>query len=131
MKSFPASVQRKPSEKISILTEEEGVDEGTSTENVVLSSLVKYHKREAKPYWWSYFDAMTANDGDLILDSAILVACSLIESDGKSYKYQFQTKNTNSLKAIKFIVSTHQSKKQQVPRLLHLMKNQTSSPALK
>ena len=71
------------------MTEEEGVDEGTSTENVVLSSLVKYHKREAKPYWWSYFDAMTANDGDLILDSAILAACSLIESDGKSYKYQF------------------------------------------
>lgn len=86
---FPASVQRKPSETISVVTEERDVDIPTNVEDVVLGSLVKYHKREAKPYWWSYFDCMTANDGDLILDSAILAACSLIESKGKLHKYQF------------------------------------------
>ena len=44
----------------------------------VLNDVAEYHKREGKPYWWSYFDATTASDEDLILDSAVLAACEKI-----------------------------------------------------
>jgi predicted RecB family nuclease len=86
---FPDHVIRQPSLEIAPANVEEPVAQLESEEQIILDSLVKYHKREAKPYWWGYFDAMTAADGELVLDSAVLAACSHIKTEEQLYHYSF------------------------------------------
>ena len=38
----------------------------------IAKAIEKFHEREKKPFWWSYFDAKTRDVEDLILDSSIL-----------------------------------------------------------
>ena len=56
---------------------------------LILDALIKYHKREAKPYWWGHFDALTATDGDLLLDSSVLAACTRAGSDDERLLFRF------------------------------------------
>ena len=86
---FPDHVIRQPSSEIVPASMEEPVAQLESEEQIILNNLVKYHKREAKPYWWGYFDAMTATDGQLILDSAVLAACTHIKTEEQLYHYSF------------------------------------------
>ena len=67
---------------------ESETDEADSAQ-IILDSLRKYHTREAKPYWWGHFDALVATDGDLILDTSVLAACSQINSAEKLYQFSF------------------------------------------
>ena len=46
-------------------------DDKSKNENLAIA-ISQFHKKEDKPYWWSYFDAKSSAVEDLILDSSIL-----------------------------------------------------------
>ena len=67
-------------------------DEKSKNENLAIA-ISQFHKKEDKPYWWSYFDAKKSVVEELILDSSILAGLTKkIEKKGLQigeYKYYF------------------------------------------
>ena len=89
---------------------EEEIEE-MSVDQEIAVSLASYHKRETKPYWWSFFDCKTRSVDDLLNDSSVLAGLHLIniENDAdditeKKYSFQEQDHKFSSGDQVTFII---------------------------
>lgn len=63
-----------------------------------LAGLISYHRREAKPQWWSYFERLNSPAEDLIDDLECLAECQIQSIEGKVVNISFNPQQETKLK---------------------------------
>jgi predicted RecB family nuclease len=56
-----------------------------------------YHRREAKPEWWTYHDRKKSRASDLIEDLDCLAVCKIISNEGRDFKVTFNPSQQTKL----------------------------------
>lgn len=64
----------------------------------VLAGLIGYHRREAKPQWWSFFERLNSLPEDLTSDLECLAECIVAKLDSKEIQVKFDRQQETKLK---------------------------------
>lgn len=64
----------------------------------ILAGLIGYHRREAKPQWWAYFERLNSIPTDLVDDLECLADCKIQSIEGKIVNISFNPQQETKLK---------------------------------
>lgn len=65
---------------------------------ITLAGLIGYHRREAKPQWWSYFERLNSHPEELIEDLECLADCSIVSINQGLLHIKFDPQQETKIK---------------------------------